>query len=87
MTSPETQHWRGPQQTMRQDPVYTDMGPDVLLRDSEGVTTCLPRYAVWKWDAARRKHQVAEVSDDLEALRAEHGAGPLVDLPRQTNPD
>jgi hypothetical protein len=64
----------------RNSPVYTDMGPDVSLRDSEGVISRLPRYAVWKWDSTKRKHQVG---DDLAALRAEHGEGPLVDLPRQ----
>jgi hypothetical protein len=73
--------------TQRHGPLYTDMGPEVSIRDSEGVTTRLPRYGVWKWDGAKGRHQVDEVSDDLEALRAKHGEGPLVDLPRPVVPD
>jgi len=72
---------------MPREPLYTDMGPDVLMCDTEGAMSRLPRYGVWKWDAAKRRHEVAEVSDDLEALRAKHGEGPLVDLPRPTTPD
>lgn len=68
------------------EPLYTDMGPDVSLRDSAGAISHLPRYGVWKWDEAKQRHQVAEVSDDLEALRAKHGEGPLVDLPGATSP-
>lgn len=71
---------------MHREPLYTDMGPDVLIHNSEGATSRLPRYAVWKWDVSKGRHQVTEVSDDLEALRAEHGEGPLVDLPRQAAP-
>jgi hypothetical protein len=87
MTQHNTQGRPGQQQSPRDKPFYTDMGRDVTLRDSEDVTTHLPRYAVWKWDEAKGKPQVEEVSDDLEALRAEHGEGPLVDLMRPANPD
>lgn len=59
---------------------YTDMGPGIELRDEQGEATHLPRYGVWKWDARKGKHQVAEVGDDLEALRARHGEGTLVDM-------
>lgn len=72
---------------MPREPVYTDMGPDVSIIDSEGVESHMPRYGVWKWDAMKGRHQVAEVGDDLEALRAKHGEGPLVDLPRMAAPD
>jgi len=67
---------------MPREPFYTDMGPDVSMCDLEGTLSRLPRYGVWTWDASKRRHQVAEVGDDLEALRAKHGEGPLVDLPR-----
>jgi hypothetical protein len=87
MTHSDTQRLPGQQQILRHKPYYTDMGPDVSIRDSDGVTSRLPRYGVWTWNAARGKHQVAEVSDDLEALRAKHGEGPLVDLPRLATPD
>lgn len=87
MTQHNTHCQPGPQQSSRDKPFYTDMGRDVTLRDSEDVTTHLPRYAVWKWSNAKGKPQVAEVSDDLEALRAEHGDGPLVDLMRPETPD
>ena len=66
---------------MRSQPLYTDMGPDITMRDGDGVVTHLPRYGVWKWDSSRQRHQVADTGDDLEALRAQHGEGPLVPLP------
>ena len=72
---------------MPREPVYTDMGPDVALLDGEGVVSHMPRYGVWKWDPVKRRHQVVEVGDDLEALRAKHGEGPLVDLPGLAAPD
>lgn len=87
MTHYNTQRRPGRPQSPRDEPFYTDMGRDLTLRDAEGATTHLPRYAVWKWDDAKGKPQVAEVGDDLEALRAEHGDGPLVDLVRPTTPD
>lgn len=59
---------------------YTDMGSQLEMRDSGGGVQALERYAVWKWDTNRGKHQVAEVSNDLEKLRATHGEGPLIDL-------
>ncbi len=65
---------------MSQGPFYTDMGAGLLLRNSEGETT-LPRFGVWKWDFAKQRHQVADVGDNLDELRAKHGAGPLVDVP------
>jgi hypothetical protein len=68
-------------------PLYTDMGADVLMHDSEGATSRLPRYGVWTWDAVKRRHQVEEVGDDLEALRGKYGEGPLVDLPLQKASD
>lgn len=64
--------------------VYTDLGPDLQMVSPDGTTTNLPRYGVWKWDEGRQKHQVAEVGDDLEALRAKHGEGPLVDRAQLT---
>lgn len=72
---------------MPREPVYTDMGPDMSILDSEGVISRLPRYGVWKWDVVKGRHQVADVGDDLEALRAKHGEGPLLDLPRPATPD
>lgn len=60
--------------------VYTDMGADLQLRADDGTTTDLPRYGVWKWDARKARHQVAEVGDDLKALQDKHGEGPLVDF-------
>lgn len=87
MTHSDIQRRPSQQQILRHKPYYTDMGPDVSMRDSDGVTSHLPRYAVWTWDTARGKHQVAEVSDDLDALRAKHGEGPLVHRPRLATPD
>lgn len=72
---------------MSSEPFYTDMGPDVSIRDSEGATSPLPRYGVWTWDPSKGRHQVAEVGDDLEALRAKYGPGSLVDLPHALTPD
>lgn len=59
---------------------YSDMGPGIELRDDQGVVTALPRYGVWKWNPSKRKHEVAEVGDDLQALRDKHGEGQLVDM-------
>jgi len=87
MTHYDTHRLAGRPMHPREKPFYTDMGRDLALRDSEGTTSHLPRYAVWKWDDAKGKPQVAEVGDDLDALRAEHGDGPLVDLLHQAKTD
>lgn len=31
------------------------------------------RYGVWKYDAAKGKHQVVDTGDDLEELKKKHG--------------
>jgi hypothetical protein len=68
---------------MNRRPFYTDMGANLELRDSTGGTMNVPRYGVWVWDAHRQRHQVVDTGDDLEALRAKHGAGELVNGPSQ----
>jgi hypothetical protein len=45
----------------------TDLGPgpfDLVAPDGT-VVMALPRYGVWKFDAARDKHQVILTTDDL----------------------
>jgi hypothetical protein len=45
-----------------------------LVSDSGGKIT-LPRYGVWVFSASRRKFEVAETSDDLDALQKKYGPG------------
>jgi hypothetical protein len=71
---------------MSSGPIYTDMCASLELRSSQGDTLTLPRYGVWVWDPVRRRRQVADVGDDLQALRDKYGEGPLVDLPGRTAP-
>lgn len=59
---------------------FSDMGEQVVLSDPERHTKTLPRYGVWTWNPVKRRHEVAEVSGDLEALRAKHGDCPMVDM-------
>ena len=51
----------------------SDNGKNLQATNEQGEVVCeLPRYAVWG-DLGKRKPEVIEVSDDLEALQAKHG--------------
>lgn len=76
MTYSDTQSQAGQPRIQGREPVYTDMSPGVTLQDSEGVSLSLPRFGVWTRDMAKRRHQVAEVGENLAALRAKYGEGP-----------
>jgi len=52
----------------------TDMGEPLTLSSDNGETICLSRYGVWS-DQGRRKAEVLEIGDDLEALQAKYGPG------------
>ncbi len=48
----------------------TDFGVNLEVKAPDGSTSELERYGVWVWSAGRRRHQVAEVGNDLPALMA-----------------
>lgn len=45
-----------------------------------GQTINVGRYGVWKYDAAKGKHQVVDTGDDLEELKKKHGDLKVVPL-------
>ena len=59
---------------------FSDMGEHLTVTDQDGRVEVLPRYGAWTWNAVKRRHEVAEVSNDLEALRAKYGDCPMVDM-------
>jgi hypothetical protein len=52
----------------------TDFGRPVEMTDGQGQSSFLPRYGVWVWNPNKRRHEVTECGNDLEALRARYGA-------------
>lgn len=65
---------------MTETTYFSDMGEHLTLISDEGHTETLPRYGAWMWNAVKRRHEVAEVSGDLEALRTKYGDCPMVDM-------
>ena len=60
----------------------TDFGQPLRVTLPDGSEAePIPRYGVWLWNSARQRHEVAETSDDLEALRAKYGqAVPVIPI-------
>ncbi len=63
----------------------TDFGQEMKAQ-SDGETINIGRYGVWKYDAAKGKHQVVDTGDDLEELKKKHGNLRVVPLNQQPKP-
>ena len=63
----------------------TDFGQEMKAHGS-GQTINVGRYGVWKYDAAKGKHQVVDTGDDLEELKKKHGDLKVVPLNQQPKP-
>lgn len=60
----------------------TDNGKEIPITHEDGTSGgSLERYAVWSYDVARRKHQVTEVSNDLDKLQGRHPSAKLMPSP------
>lgn len=59
-------------------PFIVDMGRSVPVKVEGGESFTLERYAAWVFDERRGRHQVREVSDDLERLKHRYPGAPIV---------
>lgn len=61
--------------TESRETYITDFGKPVEAKPEDGGPIInVGRYGVWKFDAAKGKHQVVDSGDDLEALKKKHGS-------------
>ena len=57
-----------------------DAGYEHTIKWDNNETTTLPRYAVWIYSDSKGKPQVAEVSNDLEYLKAKYNCEKILTL-------
>lgn len=68
-------------------PFISDAGEQIrVVPEGGGETRVIPRYGVWVFDRSRRKYQVAECSDDPDALTAKFGVTAPVQVLPKTDP-
>ncbi len=58
----------------------SDLGEDKIVDTKEAASILMGRYAVWKPIPRTNRHQVVEISSDLEFLQKKYGAKDVLEI-------